>query len=338
MQHEITKPGNLLGKDGRVIEPGYSTQRVLTYNREAIKASPHRIKEWDFYQISNDKYCIELTIGHISYVGSVSAKLIEFETGKRIFVEKQLYLPFNSLNLPGSAEEGDVSYKAGGFEMSFKHGDRSRHLYCKITDKKYTPVELDITLSQPFKSSLVIATPYEEDPHAFYYNQKINCMPASGYAVFGGEKYEFTPDDAFGLLDWGRGVWPYKHQWFWGNGTTRVEGRLFGFNIGYGFGNTSAATENMLFYDGTCHKLENVMFNIPKDNYFKPWTFTSSDSRFEMDFVPVYDNYTEVKLLVINNHCHQVFGRFTGKAVLDDGKVVEVKDMMAFAEHAVNQW
>ena len=34
-------------------------------------------------------------------------------------------------------------------------------------------------------------------------------------------------------------------------------------------------------------------FNIPmkdgKEDYLKPWTFTSSDSRFEMDFVPIID-------------------------------------------------
>ncbi|HBR34735.1 MAG TPA: hypothetical protein DD734_08875 [Firmicutes bacterium] len=37
-------------------------------------------------------------------------------------------------------------------------------------------------------------------------------------------------------------------------------------------------------------------------------------------------------------YCHQVFGKFTGKAVLDDGQVIEVKDVMAFAEYAVNRW
>ena len=36
-----------------------------------------------------------------------------------------------------------------------------------------------------------------------------------------------------------------------------------GFNIGYGFGDTSNATENMVFYNGKAHKLEDVKFNIP---------------------------------------------------------------------------
>lgn len=50
------------------------------------------------------------------------------------------------------------------------------------------------------------------------------------------------------------------------------DGNVFGFNIGYGFGNTSAASENMLFYNGKSHKLEDVKFNIPMDgkNIFIP--------------------------------------------------------------------
>jgi hypothetical protein len=57
-----------------------------------------------------------------------------------------------------------------------------------------------------------------------------------------------------------------------------------------------------------------------------------------MTFTPIYDRYTETKLLFVNNHCHQIFGKFSGKAVLDDGTVIEVKDLVAFAEHAVNRW
>ena len=49
----------------------------------------------------------------------------------------------------------------------------------------------------------------------------------------------------------------------------------------------------MLFYDNKAHKISQVTFNIPmkdgKEDYMSPWTFTSDDGRFEMDFVPVMD-------------------------------------------------
>ena len=117
-----------------------------------------------------------------------------------------------------------------------------------------------------------------------------------------------------------------------------MNGKSFGFNIGYGFGDTSAASENMLFYDGKAHKLDDVTFHIPKDDYMKPWNFTSSDGRFEMDFVPVLDRAARTSALIILTDQHQVFGRMSGRAVLDDGTVIEVKDLMCFAEDVHNRY
>ncbi len=57
----------------------------------------------------------------------------------------------------------------------------------------------------------------------------------------------------------------------------------------------------------------------------EPWTFTSDDGRFEMGFRPVLDRASCTDVGLIKSDQHQVFGLFTGKAVLDDGKVIEIK-------------
>jgi hypothetical protein len=117
-----------------------------------------------------------------------------------------------------------------------------------------------------------------------------------------------------------------------------VNGKPFGFNIGYGFGNTSAATENILFYDGKGHKLDEVTFHIPPDDYLKPWTFSSSDGRFEMSFQPIIDRcaLTDVKIIISDQH--QVFGKLSGTAILDDGTKLELKDVVCFAEKVRNKY
>ena len=93
-----------------------------------------------------------------------------------------------------------------------------------------------------------------------------------------------------------------------------------------------------MFYDGIAHKLADVTFHIPEDDYLKPWTFSSSDKRFEMTFQPVLDRAACINALVIVTDQHQVFGKLSGKAVLDDGRVIEVKDMMCFAEKVHNRY
>ena len=146
------------------------------------------------------------------------------------------------------------------------------------------------------------------------------------------------------MLDWGRGVWTYENTWYWSSAAYVLpSGTPFGWNLGYGFGDTSAASENMLFHAGTAHKLGGIKFEIPgeaegKERYTEPWKFTSDDGRFEANFVPVLDRASCADVKLIKSDQHQVFGRFTGKAVLDNGTVVEFADFPGFAEKVSNKW
>ncbi|MEK4356340.1 DUF2804 domain-containing protein [Paenibacillus sp. FSL M7-1455] len=337
--HRITTFSDLLYPNGTLMQKGYSTKAVMRYNRKHIKAPPWRIKEWDFYQVSNDDCCLQLTIGHASYAGEVSAMLIDLNEKKTYAAKEIIALPFNRLHMPASAEHGDLAVRRKTIDMQFEVYRGGRRLRCRTRDPKTFPrMDVDIELSQPDLESMVIATPFDEDPRYFYYNHKINCMPASGTVAFGDRTIAFEPETAFGLLDWGRGVWPFSHEWVWGSGSAWIGGKRFGFNIGFGFGNTEAATENMLFYDGNAHKLNEVYVDLAAGGYMSPKKITSDDGRFEMDFEPIYDRYTETKMLFVDNRCHQIFGRFNGKAVLDDGTVIDVKDMSGFVEHAVHHW
>ena len=168
-------------------------------------------------------------------------------------------------------------------------------------------------------------------------------MKASGVISLGDTVYELNTSDSMGTLDWGRGVWTYKNTWYWGSMSNILpDGTPFGFNIGYGFGDTSKATENMIFYNGEAHKLSEVTFNIPmkngREDYMSPWTFTSDDKRFEMEFTPVLDRSAYINLLVLKTVQHQVFGKFSGKVTLDDGRVIEINNLLGFAEKVYNKY
>ena len=229
--------------------------------------------------------------------------------------------------------------------MHFENDGEKRHLYGSYDNycNSKKALVFDVTLTEIPEESMVIATPFDKDKH-FYYNQKINCMRADGFFEFDGKKYEFNRENgSLATLDWGRGVWTYDNTWYWGSGQMVLDsGDTFGFNIGYGFGNTSAASENMLFYNGKSHKLEDITFNIPMENgeykYMEPWTFTSSDGRFEMEFKPIIDRQAPVDLKLICMIPHQVFGLLSGTAVLDDGTEIKVKDKLVFAERVHNKW
>lgn len=337
--HEVTKVQPLLDSDGSLREPGWSRQLVQVYDRTQIKAPKFRIKEWDYYLVLNEDFAGAFTISDDGYIGLQSVSLLNFKEGWEHTETILNPFPMGKLQMPSSSEKGDVVYKDKRLHMEFLKKEGKRQIRCKFQNfYKGKSFKCDLTLEQPPMDTMVIATPWKEDKKAFYYNQKINCMPASGSMFYDGKEYIFDKTKDFGTLDWGRGVWTYDNRWYWSSGNGIVNGKTFGFNIGYGFGDTSAATENILFYDGKAHKLDDVTFYILEDGYMKPWKICSSDGRFEMDFRPVLDRAARTSALVIETDQHQVFGKMSGKAVLDDGTVIELRDFMCFAEDVHNRY
>jgi hypothetical protein len=163
-------------------------------------------------------------------------------------------------------------------------------------------------------------------------------MAAEGELAFAGLKIDFRPETASAVLDWGRGVWTYSNTWYWGSCSSRLDGHPFGFNLGYGFGDTKAASENMIFYDGIAHKIDRLLFAIPPRSFLDPWRMTSNDGRFDMTFVPILDRASDMNLIVLRSDQHQVFGRYSGKAVLDSGRELKIENLIGFAEKVRNKW
>lgn len=336
--HEVTREQKLLNAEGNIAECGWSRTQLQVYERGAIRAPGFRIKEWDYYMVLNRDFAAAFTISDDGYVGLQSVSFLDFT---RPWEHTETILdafPMGKLHLPKNSATGNTVYEGKRLKMSFLLEKDCRRIVCEFKnfngDKDFV---CDIRLWQPRMDTMVIATPWKKK-HAFYYNQKINCMRAEGWIEYDGKKYEFHPKTDFGTLDWGRGVWTYDNTWYWGSGNCDLDGKAFGFNVGYGFGDTSAATENVIFYDGKAHKLDDVTFHIPEGDYCKPWTFTSSDGRFEMDFEPVIDRAANLDYKLIVSDQHQVFGRMSGTAILDDGTPIQIKDVMCFAEKVHNRY
>ncbi len=338
--HEVSKVQSLLLPDGSLREPGWSRRLYQVYDRKDIKKRKTRIKEWDYYLVLSKDFGFAFTLSDDGYIGLQSVSLLEF--GEKPWTHTETILdpfPMGKMKMPSTSDEGSPSYSNKRLNMSFQKTPGKRRITCNFKsfmDGK--TLTCDITLEQPEMDTMVIATPWKEDKKAFYYNQKINCMRASGKCTFDGKTYEFNPETDFGTLDWGRGVWTYDNTWNWGSGNGVVNGKPFGFNIGYGFGDTSAASENIIFYDGVGHKFDDVTFNIPASSYTDPWTITSSDGRFEMDFIPIIDRDAKIDAKIIVSDQHQVFGRMSGTAILDDGTKLEIKDLLCFCERVHNKY
>jgi len=339
MQHRMGE-GPLHRPDGRLAEPGWACAEVRRYSRASVKAPKWRLKAWDYYCITAPDYALALTVADNGYMGFLGTAWMDFAARTAVNGGAMSAFPMGRMGLPDSADAGDVRAAIGGLAIEYRHETGGRRLI--FDDPGFgggRGLKGEVFLSDEPRDRMVVATPFPRAPRAFYYNQKINCLRAEGEVVLGGERRAFSPDSAFAVLDWGRGVWTYDNTWYWGSASGLHEGRRFGLNIGHGFGDTSAASENMVFLDGVAHKLGEVTFHLPKGAHDSgPWLFTSDDGRFEMTFEPIVDRASATDLKIIRSIQHQVFGRYSGEVVLDDGRRLAIRDLLGFAEEVENRW
>ena len=343
MQKKLSQ-GNLLDEKGHLNQAGYATSFIKKYDRQQIKASKMRIKEWDYYLIYNKRYAVALTVADNGYMGMLSASVIDFNAKKEKTSSIIELLTLGKYNMPQTSKRGDVDVKNNQGSFAFVHDKDKRRLtaeYKKFDGDKGLTV--DITLFDEPHENMVIATPFKDKPKAFYYNQKIVGFKAKGSIKYGNEIIEFDEKDSVGILDWGRGVWTYKNTWYWSSATGYIDGHKIGFNLGYGFGDTSNASENMVFYDGYASKLDEVNFEIHqtangKNDYLMPWKITSNNGALELTFAPILNRHSDINLLVLRSNQNQVFGKFSGKIKLSDGTILEIKELLGFAECVFNKW
>lgn len=339
--HEVTAVQKLLKEDGTLREPGWARQQVWQYSRGDIKACRARIKEWDYYSVVNRDFAVAFTISDDGYIGLQSVSFLDLRLEKPWEQTKTILnvFPMGRLQMPVNTSSGDVEYRDRKLHLRFQVKPGKRRIQCSYPKfYKGEKFSCDIVLEQPPMDTIVIATPWAGHPRAFYYNQKINCMPARGLVRLGKKEYRFSPETDFATLDWGRGVWTYDNTWYWASANGIVDGRPFGLNLGYGFGDTTAATENMLFYEGKAHKLGDVEFQIPRESYLKPWKILDTEQRLELEFTPILDRAADLNVLVIQSDQHQVFGRMNGYAILDDKRRLEIRDLTGFAEKVHNRY
>ena len=122
MRHEITSPLALLESDGSLTEPGWARSLLWDYRRAAVKASPLRIKEWDYYCVSNGRIALALTVADNGYMGLGSASLLSLAGDQPWEITKSpmTVLPLGRTGLPESSARGVTSLTGRGFRLLFR--------------------------------------------------------------------------------------------------------------------------------------------------------------------------------------------------------------------------
>ncbi len=346
MQREITQAGPLLNERGSLAQVGWSRRPLLDCNleRASFYAPPFnlfqslRLKRWDYYAVFSPGRFFSATIADLGYAANIFVYTLDFSTGA--LHEEGLVIPLSQgVVLPRNSTEGDASFADARAQLSFRVKPDCRELtvdWQAFDSGKGIHAEI-VLRTPPEHESMNIVIPIGQK--RFYYNRKINCLPAAGFVQYGDVRDELQPQNSIGSLDWGRGVWEYSSFWNWASASGFLpDGRTVGLNLGGGFGDLSAATENALVLDGRIHKLDKVKFTYDPRNYMQPWKFTDSEGRLDLDFTPFKERVARTDLVVITSLVHQMFGHYTGRVVADSGETIQLNALVGFAEEHHARW
>jgi len=336
-QQQLHTPSALLDECGQLRQVGWSRQPLLDCNLENARfyslrfLQRFRIKRWDYYGVTTPTHFFSATIGDIGYLGSIFVYLIDLATGE--FHEETLTIPLaRGIALPRNSLEGESVFDNGKVRLQFHAEPEARKLSVTWPNFGGRDLSAELTLRlPPAHESMTIVTPIAGN--RFYYNRKVNCMQAEGWIKWGDKTSEVQPANSLGNLDWGRGVWEYNSFWVWASASGFLpDGRTVGLNMGYGFGDTSAATENALILNGRIHKLARVDFKYDSTNFKRPWKMTAPDGRLDLEFVPFVERVAKTDLQVLSSEVHQMFGRYHGTVMADDGEVIRLDGLIGFSE------
>jgi hypothetical protein len=344
MQTKLTQVGKLLNPDGSLAQVGWSPQPLLDCNLESAHFYSFklfqriRIKRWDYYAVFTPSKFFSATIADLGYAGNIFVYVMEYASGE--LHEQGLVVPLSrGITLPRNSDQGESIFEDKHVRLHFQTVPQGRQISVSWPDFNHgRGISAEIVFHQPAEhESMTIVIPIGK--RRFYYNRKINCLPAVGTIRYGGVTEELSPANSLGSLDWGRGVWEYRSFWNWASASGYLsDGQTVGINLGCGFGDLSAATENCVVVNGNVHKLEQVTFNYDAHDYMHPWKFTDSEGRLVLDFVPFKERKAVTNLGIIYSEVHQLLGRYSGSFLNNECATIQINDLIGFAEEHRARW
>jgi len=292
-----------------------------------------RIKEWQAFQIQDERYYLTASIVNVKYYRVAQVTLWDKETKEKLEFRKAL--PFGAWRFPRSLSNSAVTSRSYGFYFRIHHWLDADlvELDLDVEPTRKRPsftahVELD--LRPAAATPLVTCLPFSD--RRFMYSYK-TLAPVRGDLVFGGRHIALSPQSASGLMFDYKGFFPYRMQGAWSTGFGHdASGRRFGFSIVESqIKDSFKNNENALWLDGRVHPLPPVRTTFP-NGVEKDWVIQDLEGMVDLTFTPRESNAFAFNLLLTRCEYRSPFGVFNGMLMTADGEKLPVRNLWGFGE------
>jgi hypothetical protein len=345
-ERELTEPVDLCTSDGRRLAAAAVGFSRVPLHRANLRGRWGRTKRWDYWAILAGDLVVSCVYADVDYLGLSDVWWVDLTSGRTggRSIGTPLARGFELPDIPGTAP-----LRARGRKFSLDltdDADGTTRVVATWREPDGRPATLRATIDlPPGHESLNVVIPWSE--RTFQYTSKHQARPAHGVLEVGDERRAFggaagsgTGSEAWGVLDVGRGRWPYSTNWNWGGGAGHAsDGSVIGLQLGGKWTVGTGATENGFIVDGRLTKIgAELTWHYDWDNPLAPWHVTSPDGALGLTLTPVHDKHTKVNALVLRTEVHQVFGTWTGTVRDDAGRTHTFDGLQGFAEESRSRW
>lgn len=337
-EHQITAPVALTGANQRTLNPEARGWSRHPYHDTSMRGPWGRRKRWDYWSIQAGDLIVSGVIANIDYLSTSDIWWREMSTGRH-GGKDIITIAGKGFDLPARFGSRPVRVEAKNYTCELSDDDaHNMHIHVEWVEKSGDHGVLDAVITMPLgQESLNVVIPWSDS--VFQYTSKHQARPVTGTMKVGDTSWTFA-DEAWGILDIGRGRWPFATTWNWGGGSglSRAGSRI-GIQIGGKWTEGTGFTENGVFVDGTLSKIgRELTWTYEWDEPMKPWRVVDPGGQIDIVMTPTFDKHTKLNLVVLKRETHQVFGTWTGFVVDDDGRRHDIEAIQGFAEECRARW
>jgi hypothetical protein len=340
-ERELTEPVDLCLPDGRQLNPAARGWSRRPLHRANLRGVWGRTKRWDYWALLAGDLVVGITYADVDYVGIAAlywADLASGRTGGR-----EVVVPgARGISLPERPGSAPLRFRGRGLELDLVDGSGGTALRAHWVEPDGSAGALEATVALPAgHESLNVVIPWSE--RRFQLTSKHQARPAMGSLTLGGVVHAFggSRAEAWGVLDVGRGRWPYRTRWNWGGGAGRASagGPVVGLQIGGQWTAGTGATENGILVDGRLTKLgDELVWEYDWNHPLRPWRVRALSGALDLTLTPRFDRHAKTEALVLATEVHQVFGTWAGTLVPDGGTALRIEGIQGFAEESRSRW
>jgi len=337
---EITGPVDLCRPGGVLLDPRARGWSRRPLHRANLRGRWGRTKRWDYWAVLTDRWVVALVYADVDYLGLVEVSWIDLATGRR--GGRQAAVPLGrGVDLPEIPGTEPLRFRGRHLGVDVDDGPDGTRLRATWTEPDHRIGRLDVTVAAPpGHESLNVVIPWSD--RLFQFTSKHQARPATGVLDADGQRIGIGGDagDAWGVLDVGRGRWPYRTRWNWAGGAGRAgSGAVVGLQMGGRWTVGTGYTENGVIVAGELVKIgEELDWGYDWDRPMAPWRVRGPQSGLDLTLTPRYDRHVRTNALVLSTEVHQVFGRWTGTVPSPGGGRLEVDGILGFAEESRSRW